>query len=325
MPVLDLNIIEFDITSRSFKQLSLDELAINFQDKSKIYWIHSDLNQQDILKKLAEKLQLPREVIEWCQQEDMLPKLLDSDDALTLQVQCLLATEANNAKASFSRLVIHLTAQFCFTASSEPIPALLEFMKNHHKAIRYAQTPCFILFLIFDNVINDYARALFNIELTVDQMDLRIRTMHKNIYNEVMDIKQDAMKIKRQTIAIREILMRISGRKISVISDQCRTSLYNLSNHGHMLVHESDSIRDILNGLLDQIDNALMQTMNETMKVLTAFAAIFLPLTLITGIYGMNFHWMPELQWKYGYFWALSLIILCAIGLLAFFKTRKWF
>jgi len=126
-------------------------------------------------------------------------------------------------------------------------------------------------------------------------------------------------------MASREILMRISGRSIAVISDACRTSLYNLSNHSHMVVHEADSIRDMLNSLLDEIENMLMQKLNETMRVLTAFAAIFLPLTLITGIYGMNFRWIPELNWTYGYFWALGLLVVCAGSLLFLFKKKKWF
>jgi magnesium transporter len=92
-----------------------------------------------------------------------------------------------------------------------------------------------------------------------------------------------------------------------------------------MIANETDSLRDMLNSMLDQIDNALMQKMNETMKILTTFAAIFLPLTLITGIYGMNFQWMPELAWKYGYFYALTLLVVCGLSLLFIFKKMKWF
>lgn len=326
MAILSSTIIEFDLANHSFKELSLDELEMDLHDLKKIYWVHSDLNQQETFKKLATKLHLPDDVINLCAEEDTMPQFIDNDEALTIQIQCLLSTELkNNNEANFSNLIIHLTPHFCFTASTEVIPALLEFIKSCQKSIRYAKTPCFILFLIFDNVVNEYARILFNFELITDQMDLGVRTIHKNIYGEVMEIKQQVMKVKRYTIAVREILMRISGRNISVISEQCRSSLYKLSNHSHMVVHEADSIRDILNGLLDQIDNTLMQKMSETMKILTAVAAIFLPLTLITGIYGMNFHWIPELEWQYGYFWALGLILLCGIVLLFLFKKMKWF
>ena len=193
------------------------------------------------------------------------------------------------------------------------------------KSIRYAKTPCFILFLILEGIVNDYAKVLFNFELIAEQFDIRTYKTHKNIYRKIMEVKLHVMKVKRYNIAVREILTRISGRQIVVVSEQCRSSLYNLSNHAHMIVHESDSIRDVLNGLLDSIENSLMQKMNESIRILTAFASIFLPLTLITGIYGMNFRWIPELNWKYGYFSALILILVCGISLFILFKKKKWF
>jgi magnesium transporter len=326
MDILSSTAIEFNLADHSFKKFSIQELEMDLHDKNKIYWIHANLNQKEIFEIIVKKLQLPSEVIELCREDDSIPKVIDNDETITLQIPCLTSiTVEKNKDTDFSNLIVHLTHKFCFTAASQPMPVLTEFADNYHKAIRYAKTPCFILFLMFDNIVNDYAKVLYHFELITDEMDLRVRTTHRNIYNKVMTIKQHVMKIKRYIISIREILMRISNRKISVVSDACRTSLYNLSNHAHMVAHETDSIRDMLNGLLDQIDNTLMQRMNETMRVLTAFAAIFLPLSLITGIYGMNFRWMPELEWKYGYFYALTLILACACMLWLLFKRKKWF
>lgn len=325
MDILDSTIIEFDLSNRRFKEISLEELSINSEDTNKIYWIHSNLNQIDQFKKIAKKLSLSDDVIKLCGQDDIIPKLIDSDDSLSIQIQNVLPIQQNDQKEIiFSNLILHLTDRFCFTASSEPVAALFELIASFQKALRFAKTPCFILFLLFDIIVNDYAKVLFHFELITDQMDTKARIEHHNTYNEVMDIKQQVMKVKRYTIAAREILVRLSSRNISVVSDQCRESLYNLSNHSHMVINEADSIRDMLNDLLDQIDNTLMQKLNETMRVLTAFAAIFLPLSLITGIYGMNFHWIPELSWKYGYFYAIGLILFCGIGLYMLFKKKKW-
>lgn len=326
MTTPDSIIIEFDIANRSYAAISLDEFSIDPNNPNKIYWIHSYLKHKDAFKQIATKLKLPESVIALCKKKDSMPHLIDNDVTLTLQVQCLLSSDyVEKREENHSHLIIHLTNQFCFTASSVPIPAVLEFLENYPKAINYAKTPCFILFLILDNTVNDYARGLFTLELEADEMDLIIHQTRANIYEKVTAIKKQAMKTKRYIAAIQEILMRVSGRKITVISEACRVSLFNLFNHCQMVDNEADSIREILNGLLDQIDNSLMQRMNETMRVLTAFAAIFLPLTLITGIYGMNFHWMPELTWKYGYFYALGLIFFIGIALYIAFKRRKWF
>lgn len=317
-------IIEFNMTEHTAKEVSLADVAID-KDNNIIYWVHSDLNDMESFKKISKLFHLPQNLIDLCTHENKLPVFIDDDDVITLQVQCALSTEPLSEKFALSNLIIHLSKQFCFTAAFSDQPAVDEFLGHYKKFARHAKTSCFILFLMLDSTTNDYAKLLFNYELLVDEIDDRVRDLEENIYQTVMDHKQQIMRIKRNITSVREILMRISGRNISVISEPCRLSLNNLSNHSHLVINEADSIRDILNGLLGQIDNALMQKMNQIMKVLTAFAAIFLPLTLITGIYGMNFHWIPELSWKYGYFFALALIIGMGVVMFAFFKFKKWF
>jgi magnesium transporter len=326
MSNLNSRIIEFDIKNRLHRAITIEELQQDGENKNMVYWIHCDLNDRDYLNQLASTICLPDEVRHLCEHEDSMPKLIDTDETITIQIQCLLSNELDSTHSeNFGNLIMHLTEKYCFTATHEPLPALVEFEHNYPRSLKYAKTPCFVLFLILDNAINGYAQILFNFELIADTMDLQVRTVHENIYDEVMNVKKHIMKIKRYIVAIREILMRLSGRKITVISNECRASLYNLLNQSQMIFYETDSIRDILNGLLDQIDYVLMQKLNETMRVLTAFAAIFLPLTLITGIYGMNFHWIPELEWKYGYFGALALIAACGIALFFVFRRKKWF
>lgn len=327
MSMLDSCAIEFDLNHRSFKKLSIDELErIDLQNSDKIYWIHSNLNQLETHKQLIKKCHIPDDVVKLCDKTDVIPMAMDTDESLTIQILCLLSTELSRKRqVNFGSLIIHLTEKFCFTATADSIPILAEFIESSQKSLRYAKTPCFIIFLMLDSMINDYAKILFNVDVISDEMDLRVRKTHKNIYNEVIRVKQYLMKIKRYLVALREILLRISSRKISVVSKDCRLSLSRLANHTHLIVHEVDSVRDVLNSLLGQIENNLMQTLNQSIRILTAFSTVFLPLTLIAGIYGMNFHWIPELNWRYGYFFALSLMMLFAGIILFIFKKMKWF
>lgn len=328
MNTVSTTIIEFDMDNQTFKNILLDEFEINLQNQNKIYWIHSDLNQQDNFNKLIEKLRLPEQIVQLCIQEEAIPKIIETKDSLAIQIECLLSSElVSDQEVKFGNLIFYLTSRYCFTASSQSISALFSFEESYEKNIKYAKTPCFILFLILDNIINDFSRLLLDFELLADQIDLHIRENqdNKNIYSDVMNIKKQVMKIQHHIATIRDVLMRVSGRMIVVISDQCRASLASLLDHSQIIFNEAGAIREILKNTLDQIDNALMQRMNSTMKVLTAFAAIFLPLSLIAGIYGMNFHWIPELQWKYGYFWALGLMLCCGLMLYGIFRWKKWF
>lgn len=321
MNELETTIIEFNLKTRELKTIALKEFELDQINSNIIYWIHCDLSQKNDLVILSKLINLPEEIINLCNKSDRIPKLINFDESLVVQMESLLLTPfKSKAIIDFENIFFLLTNKYCFTASEATLPALYEFKKTCQKSVKYAKTPCFILFLIMDNIVNDYARILFEFEMVTEKLNLTIYTEHKTIYKKVMNFKQQVLKVKRYIIASREILTRLSGRNIAVISDACRTSLSNLANHTHMIVHEADSIRDMLNSMLDQIDNNLMQRMNHTIRILTIFASIFLPLTLITGIYGMNFAWMPELHWQYGYFYALALIFIVALLLISIFR-----
>jgi magnesium transporter len=324
MDTLGSFIVELDLFTRQTRRLDIHELDINPEDLTKIYWIHADLTQSKERKIIRKKLGLPQEVIELCSENQYRAQLIDSTNSLSLLLQSPQSDtlSAEDHEAPVGNLLIHLTSQFCFTASEKPILAIKNLLENYSKGIPYAKTPCFVLFLLIDDIINTYSDLLYDFELASEEIDVH---SEKVVYHEVVHLKRQLLKIKRFSTAIRDVLMRISGRKIAVISDACRLSLQNLLAHSEMIVNEADSIRDLLSSILDQIDNSVIQQVNGTMKVLTGFAAIFLPLTLISGIYGMNFHWIPELDWKYGYFWALGLMAVSGLGLFFLFKKKNWF
>lgn len=319
-------VIEFDIKNKTHRQICLEDMDLTLQGSHVIYWIHYDLSDMSGFGMIAKTLDLPEDAVELCCSDDSMPQLLDSDDKISLQVQCLMSHHRNpDDNDDVENLIVHLSDKYCFTASARALPPVKYFEEYYPKSLRYARTPCFILFLLMDNIINDYAQIIYDYELHTEGLDIRVSNNDDDVYNEVVNTKKQLMKLKRCAVAIREILMRISGRKIMVISDQCRTSLNNLFNQSQFVFYEIDSLRDMLNSLLNQIDYALMYKMNEAMRILAAFAAIFLPLTLITGIYGMNFRWMPELLWQYGYFYALGLLVVCAFILLYVFRKKRWF
>lgn len=319
-------IIEFDTAKKTAHAIALDAMPAEPQDNSKIYWIHCNPNDKECLQKVMQKLNVPEIVHAILEDNSTLPKLDEAENSLTIRVQATIGGIAKKVRDErYASVIMHLTQHYCLTIAADSVPAISDLKHNYEKATRYAKTPCFIIFLLMDNILNDYAQLLFDIETLADDMDINVRSTHRNIYRKVMRVKKQAIKTKRYASAIRDILMRISGRKINVVSENCRKSLMDLYNHSQAIVSESDAVREILNGLLDQIDNNIMHKMSETMTVLTAYATIFMPPTLITGIYGMNFHWIPELSWEYGYFYALGLMVCSGLVLFLIFKKLKWF
>jgi magnesium transporter len=315
-------IIEVDLHTRHTESLSITQLQIAPQNPNKIYWIHCDSSQETEFAALKEKLPLPETVNELCEEKESRSKMITTLDSLAILLQAPRADKlAPNGEAIITNLVIRLDAQFCFTASHQSNLPIEYLVKNYLNAVPYAKTPCFVLFLVLSETINTYSDLIYDFQMLSEKIDINIKQM---AYEEIVEMKRQLMRTKRYISSIHDMLMRMSARKISVISEDCRLSLNSLIIQSEALVNEAESLREFFHSLLEQIDNALMQKLNITMKVLTGFSAILLPLSLITGIYGMNFTEMPELSWHYGYFGALGLMASLGLGLFYLFKRKGW-
>lgn len=315
--------IQFNLTDRSYEYVDVE--AIDFHDDNPhvIYWIHYDQQNQEEAERILKKLSLPSDVERLLCTRELLTQMLEKENSLTIQLHCLMRTkESLEEKVRATLLNIHLTKKYILTSSSGGVGHWQAVIENMPSSIHYAKTPCFVFFLMLELLISNYTELLYKYEVAAEDVDMNI---HKDSYKRVTRLKKQIMRVKRHIIIVMNILMFTSGRKISVVSTHCQKSLLLLLNNTQTLVNESDSIREMLNSTLDQLENMLMREVNSTMKVLTAFASIFLPLTLIAGIYGMNFKWMPELSWKYGYAWAIFLMVLCSGLLYYLFKRKKWF
>lgn len=169
-------------------------------------------------------------------------------------------------------------------------------------------------------------------EVIIDQLIERIERIEQIVLRErdnhiaaaVLREKRLALQLRRSLSPQREILGKFSRGDIPFISDQNRLYFRDVADFQYRLAERLDTARDLLSNVLELSLAQVSNRMNEIMKVLTLISTIILPLTLITGIYGMNFDIMPELQWKHGYAATLGIMALVALGLVAFFKKRKW-
>lgn len=131
-------------------------------------------------------------------------------------------------------------------------------------------------------------------------------------------------RFKRITTYQREILNRLARGEFELVSSEEMVYYRNVYDHLVRIVDVAESYRDIINGLVDAHLSVMSNRMNQVMKVLTMMSTVFLPLTLITGVYGMNFEFMPELHWKYGYLMVWVLLGTVFTTMLLFFKNKGW-
>lgn len=319
-------IIQFDLNNQQAMECHPNTIQYDFTRY--LYWIHVDLKDLKEASSLLNGLGLSLETFNLnpkAESEEFFPFLNETDEAIQFQIRCLAHMGLDHhIEAHYKHLNIYLTHSYCLTLSDGMPVSLATFKNEFKKALRYAESPGFVLFLLLDNAINEYLDILLEFERLSDEIDLDFRHITTSTYRKVIQIKRRVIKVKRYIAIISDMIMRLSGRKIHVISESCRESLMGLLAHCQMVVTEADAIRDAINSSLDSINNALMGRMNETMRILTVYTLLFMPLTLMTGIYGMNFQYMPELGWRYGYA-ALLIVMACCAGFMVYaFKKRRW-
>ncbi|MBO9600659.1 MAG: magnesium/cobalt transporter CorA, partial [Cohnella sp.] len=185
----------------------------------------------------------------------------------------------------------------------------------------------YVAYKLIDELVDNYFPSLFQIEDQLNELEDQAETERniQRLTEEVYGIRADLLRIRRTVIPMRDLLYRIiSADKIPAVKEQLAyfTDIYD---HLLKLAEMIDSNREVTADLRDSYDSLRSNRMNAIMKTLTVITTIFMPLTFIAGIYGMNFVHMPELQWQWGYFGVIGVMFVMGMGMFIWFKKKGWF
>jgi len=185
----------------------------------------------------------------------------------------------------------------------------------------------YLAYALLDAIVDGYFALVESIDGEVDDVDGRLlEDADPNIIREIHDLKRKLILLRKQIWPVREVINTfIRSEDNPMVSSDTRLYLRDVYEHIIQVTEMVDSFREVVSSLHDVYLSIAGNRMNEVMKVLTIFASIFIPLTFVAGIYGMNFEYMPELSWRGGYFAALGLMLMIALGMLLLFKRKKWF
>lgn len=186
--------------------------------------------------------------------------------------------------------------------------------------------PSFVAYQILDKIVDQFFPAIYKIEDKLDRIDSNLdnKSNHK-LLDDVFQIRGDLLKLRRIVASMRDLLYRIlNSERLPSFKEH---KLYFSDIHDHLLKLSEmiDSNREITSDLRDSYLSMNSNWMNKNMMVLTVITTIFIPLSFVAGIYGMNFEYMPELGWKYGYFIVLGVMIFIGISMFLWFKRKGWF
>lgn len=184
----------------------------------------------------------------------------------------------------------------------------------------------YLAYAIIDSIVDHYFSV---IEMLSDQIDELEPAVYKNpsgdLINRIFRLKRETLVIRNSIRPLRDVLSEIIHPDSTIFPEDIDPFFRDVSDHVLHVIETMEIFREMLTQMIESAMTSLSNRMNEVMKTLTIIATIFIPLTFIAGIYGMNFNWMPELQWKWGYPAILLAMTGVFVGMILWFRKQKWF
>jgi magnesium transporter len=309
--------------------LTYDEIQAALDDPDGLIWVNLEKpSSQEYEELLSARFHFHPLAIEDCQSEGFqVPKLDDYGDYLFIVSEAITKPgdfEQLNTRELNIFLGSNYVVSVCQSGEVAAVKRLWQRIARDERITSNGSD--FLCHALLDYLIDEYTPHLDKVEDEIDLLEDQVVSEPKvTTLETILMLKHHLMALRRVITPQREVLNQLSRYEYVMIDNQSRLYFRDIYDHLVRLYESVDIIRDMTTSTLDVYLNATSLRLNAVMKALTIVSTIFLPLAFVAGIYGMNFKVMPEITWKYGYPFAWLIFIVIAVGMLLFFRKRKWF
>ena len=319
-----------DYSKTDFTEKTIDSFAevIPFKSTSSVSWINiTGLNDTELLKQFGESFAVHPLVLSDIVNTDHRPKMEDYQDYLYFVIKMLSFDEIK--KEILSEQVSIILTSNCVISFQERegdvFEPIRDRIRNNKGRIRQMGSD-YLAYLLLDAVIEHYFVILEKLGDLIEPLEDRLLNdpAEQSNIKEIYKLKHESLFLRKSIWPLREVTNNFQKIETSLINNSTRVFLRDLYDHTVQIIDTIETMRDMLSGMIDLYLSSVSNKMNEVMKVLTIIGSIFIPLTFLAGIYGMNFKFMPELEWKWGYYSLISLMVVLVIVMVCFFKKKKW-
>jgi magnesium transporter len=253
------------------------------------------------------------------------PKIDDFEDYLFIIVHGI-NYHIESEVVETTELALFLGKNYVVTSHDVPmrsVSSMLERVRKDGRPMRRGVD--FLAHDILDALVDNIMPTINGMDEKNDQLEAEaLHEPKRETLMSIMQLKRSILALTRVILPQREIVNRLSRGEYALISERAQIYYRNIYDHLVRIEMLTLGLRDMTESVLSTYLSSVSNRMNEVMKVLTLIATIFIPLTFIAGIYGMNFANMPELEWRYGYFIILIVMAMIGISLVVYFRRRKW-
>lgn len=309
-----------------FEAYTWNEIKDKLKDDA-VNWIDIDnLNNIALIEEIGNHFNFHYLIMEDIVAVDLLPKIEDYDDYLLFSLK-MLELNAKDGQIDIEHISFVLGKNYLISFQEIPgdvFNTIRDRIFNNKGRVRKKQADYLMLVLI-DVIVDNYYLILDNLQSNIQVLEEELLSK-KSLHSErrILNFRKQLVTIRKNIFPLRDTLRQLIRDESEVVDVNTIKYFRDVYDHVNYVIETSEGFRDNISGLMDLYNSNLNNKLNNIIKVLTIISSIFIPLSFIAGIYGMNFDYMPELRWQYGYPTVLTIMMVLGFGMLIFMIRKKW-
>jgi magnesium transporter len=320
--------VSFSRADKSVRRFSRDDLDRELNDEGVFSWIDVQGGDISVLNDLLKRLELNLRLVSHFDDPEILPRIVERPESLAFYLYEVedpekhLDTSRGISAIELDRMVLVLSTEYVITYHRRQMDVVDVIKASCENAFRLAgKSPAFIAFLFIERCLYDCAHLNLANDNAPDVLDSKLVLGDSaSAQQGLNEVAGNILTLKKLAASLHIVLMLLGTKRSRFVSAEAKSSFQEILGNALAVRGSVDSSRDLLDGVLASIQAASANKTNEVMRVLTVMSGILLPLSLIAGIYGMNFENMPELHQPRGYFAVLGVMGVVAVALLLAFR-----
>ncbi len=299
-----------------------------FKNENEKYWLNiSGLHETEKITRICTKLGIHNLSIQDILDVNQRPKFQQYEEYLFFSLKSVIKSNSNETESEQISFILGRNFIVSFQEKKATFFEHIRYRLRENVGIIRQIGVDYILFLCLESIIDNYFKTVDEINESIDE--IQINTLTKDASPTIIDDielnKRLTYKVKKSVSPIKEFTA-VLERSDSIFIDKSHMRFYyELKDLSLTIMDDCDYLGSMLESKINLYFSIQGHNMNQVMKTLTIVATIFIPLTFIAGVYGMNFGNMPELAWKYGYFMVWGLFLICFLIMFVYFRKKKWF
>lgn len=322
---VEIALIQFSESSYEEHKISSGTDLSSYTSKPGICWINVDgVHDPEIVEYIGKQFNIHPLTLEDIMHTDQRPKFEDYDEYDVFMLKMLYFDGKLKSEQLTIILLDRIVLTFQEVKGKDTFDPVRQRIRIGKGKIRKAGAD-YLAYTLLDSVVDSYFHILDTIGASIDDVDeeLRVSTSQAT-FHKLYNLKREMIFLRKAVGPTREMIANVERSESPRIAEHTYVYLRDVHDHSIRVMETADVFRDIVGGMMDIYHSSVSNKMNEVMKVLTSISTIFIPVTFIAGVYGMNFQYMPELNQKWAYPLVMILMGVVILSLFIYFRRKKW-